>query len=58
MKDRKSKCSCAKNGGTCGRELSLIKHGKLISDTNAKNKLICPLRELFNEISLNNNKNL
>lgn len=56
MEDRIPKCNCAKTGGTCGRELSLIKQGKLVADTNVENKSICPLRELLSEISLLKNK--
>jgi hypothetical protein len=58
MKDRNPKCNCAKNGAMCGRELSLIKQGKLVSDTTVKNKVICSLRLLLNDASLINNRSL
>ncbi|MCC9018882.1 MULTISPECIES: hypothetical protein [Flavobacterium] len=44
MKDRKSKCSCAKSGVMCALKLSLIKQGVSASDSAIKNKAICPLK--------------
>ncbi len=47
MKNRKSKCNCGKNGGMCGRKLSLIKQDKLVSDTIVKNEVVCDLKSLL-----------
>lgn len=44
MKDRKTKCNCAKNGVMCALKLSLIKQGVPVSDTDVKNKAVCPLK--------------
>lgn len=57
MKDHKPKCNCAKNGVLCGRELSLIKQGKLVNGPTDRNKILCPLKSLLNEASLSS-KNL
>ncbi len=46
MKNGKSKCNCAKNGGMCGRKLSLIKQGKLTPD-RIKKEVVCPLKSML-----------
>ncbi len=52
MKDRKTKCNCAKNGVMCALKLSLIKQGVAVSDTAAKNDSVCPLKAaIFNTTS-------
>lgn len=50
MKNNKSKCTCAKTGGICGRKLSLIKQGKLTPETASK-EIICPLKNALNYAS-------
>ncbi|MEP0264430.1 hypothetical protein [Dokdonia sp.] len=47
MKNSKSTCNCAQNGGMCGRKLSLIKQGKTVPNPIITEEMICPLKSLL-----------